>query len=113
MNFGMLAIMVLTKLVRGPGGGQESIFGFQICSSQSWIAFAVLIVCACVLTFIAARISGSEHSRKVACGYNFTRGDKELNLKGALELVFFSIFGAFFAAVCGIGPGTIFNSVLI
>ena len=28
LNVGMLAIMIISKLVRGPGGGEESIFGY-------------------------------------------------------------------------------------
>ena len=28
LNIGMLAIMIMSKLIRGPGGGEESIFGY-------------------------------------------------------------------------------------
>ena len=46
-------------------------------------------------------------------GYNFTRGDQELSVKNSLKLASVAFLGAFFAAMCGIGPGLLFNAVMI
>ena len=53
----MLIIMLLSKLVRGPGGGKESIFGFKICDAGAWISLIVMILFAGGLTFLASWIN--------------------------------------------------------
>lgn len=113
MNYGMLAFMILTKLVRGPGGGKESMFGLEICDTLAWVAYAALWVFAGLLTLLAARVAKKEYQDKLACGYKFTKGDQNLNLKGIVKLVLVAFFAAFFAAMSGVGPGLIFNSFLI
>ena len=75
MNFGMLIFMVLTKLVRGPGGGEESIFGLDICDPISWVAYGSLWVAAILLTLLAAKIARNEFEEKKNCKYVFTKGD--------------------------------------
>lgn len=72
----MLLIMIVTKLVRGPGGGAESIFGLDICDVGAWIAFAVLVILAVILTIIASRVSSREYAEKLDAGYHFTKGDQ-------------------------------------
>jgi len=64
MNFGMLLIMTLTKLVRGPGGGEDSVFGLDICAAWSWVAFALLILSAIVITLLAAKIANKQYLEK-------------------------------------------------
>ena len=54
MNYGMLLVMVLIKLFRGPGGGKESVVGLQICDAWAWIAFAIHVIVAILMTAIAA-----------------------------------------------------------
>ena len=75
MNFGMLLVMVLTKLIRGPGAGKESIFGLEICSPVSWVAFLFLVLTAAVLTWLAAKIAQKEYKEKKAADYDFVAGD--------------------------------------
>ena len=113
MNFGMLFIMIITKVARGPGGGKESVLGIDICDTGAWIAYAFLVVAAVIMTGVAASVSNKEHQHKLSNGYNFTKGDQRLTLKNSMKLATIAFFGAFFAALCGIGPGLIFNSVLI
>ena len=75
MNFGMLLVMVLTKLIRGPGAGKESIFGLEICSPVSWVTFLFLVLTAAVLTWLAAKIAQKEYKEKKAADYDFVAGD--------------------------------------
>ena len=72
MNFGMVIFMIFTKLVRGPGGGEKSIFDLDICDSISWVAYASLWAVAILLTLLAAKISKRECQEKKDSGYNFT-----------------------------------------
>ena len=72
MNFGMLAFMILTKLIRGPGSGQLSLFDLDICEGGAWAAYASLWIVAIILTVIAARIAQKEYQEKKDIGYNFT-----------------------------------------
>lgn len=113
MNYGMLAFMVLTKLMRGPGGGKESMFGLKICDALAWVAYAALWVFAALLTLLAARVAKMENQEKLACGYKFTKGDQNLNFRGIMKLVLVAFFAAFFATMSGLSPGLIFNSFLI
>jgi len=75
MNFGILILMIISKLVRGPGGGEQSSIGLDICDGLSWVAFAVLALAAFVLTALAAKISNQEYSTKQSVKYDFTAGD--------------------------------------
>ena len=54
MNHGMLVVMVLIKLFRGPGDGEESLIGLKICDSWAWVAFAVQVIVAILITITAA-----------------------------------------------------------
>ena len=113
MNVGMLLIMVLSKVARGPGGGFESAFGLQICDAAAWLAFVALVAFAALFTFLAAKIAIKEFVEKKNCGYKFTRGDQELTTKNVFKLSGIAFLGAFLAALSGIGPGVVFNSVMI
>ena len=113
MNVGMLCFMILTKLIRGPGGGVDSLFDLDICDSISWVAYAALWLVAMILTFLAAIVARNDYAAKTACGYKFTKGDQEMTLKKIITLVLVAFFCAFFAAMSGVGPGLIFNSFLI
>ena len=75
MNFGILILMIISKLARGPGGGEQSAFGLDICDGLSWVAFAVLTLAAFTLTALAAKISNQEYSTKQSVNYDFTAGD--------------------------------------
>lgn len=75
MNFGILILMIISKLVRGPGGGEQSAIGLDICDGLSWVAFAVLALVAFALTALAAKISNQEYSTKKSVDYDFTAGD--------------------------------------
>lgn len=75
MNYGILLLMIVTKLFRGPGDGEESVFGLQICDAGSWVAFTVLCITAFALTMLAAKISNAEYKLKQSVGYAFTAGD--------------------------------------
>ena len=113
MNFGMIALLVFTKLARGPGGGKESIFGFELCSTASWIFFVLLVVGSVLMTLLAAHIAKSEYATKQKLGYNFTKGDQKFENKILLKLATVAFFCALFAGATGIGPGLIFNSLLV
>ena len=68
--------MVLSKLVRGPGGGSESVFGLDICDTVSWVAFVGLCIAAFAMTALAAKIANKEFKEKQQVGYKFTSGDQ-------------------------------------
>lgn len=113
MNMGILLIMVLSKLVRGPGGGTESVFGLDICDTVSWVAFGGLCIAAFAMTALAAKIANKEFKEKQRVGYKFTSGDQEFSGKTITKLVLVAFFAALFSGVSGISPGTIFNSLLV
>ena len=60
----MLVFMFLSKLIRGPGGGEESMVGIKICDGTAWAAFAVLVILAFGLTVVAAFIANKEYREK-------------------------------------------------
>ena len=113
MNFGMLATMILANLIRGPGNGKKSIFGLYICDIASWLVFTALVSAATIMTALASRLANWEYDEKRKIGYTFTKGDQKLTLRNSARLCFVAFSDSFFAAVSGIGPGIIFNSVLI
>lgn len=76
MNLGILLVMILTKVVRGPGGGNESIFGTEICDTISWVSLFFLIVVATLITLLASKIANKEYTeKKNMAGYKFVKGD--------------------------------------
>lgn len=81
MNLGMLVFMFLSKVIRGPGGGEESSFGVKICDPVAWTAFAVMILFALLLTVLAAYVANKENAEKERVGYVFTRGDQQFTTK--------------------------------
>ena len=62
MNYGILIVMTVIKLIRGPGGGQESILGISICSWISWLSLAAQIIIVLILTGLAAKIANSDYT---------------------------------------------------
>ena len=75
MNFGMLAIMLMTSIIRGPGSGELSAFGLGICDIQSWLTLSLMIIISIMMTVIAIRLAGKEYMLKKENGYKFKRGD--------------------------------------
>jgi len=71
----MILILVVSKLIRGPGGGKESIAGLQICDVAAWITYAVLVLSSIPMTYIAIRIASKEYEAKTKVNYEFTKGD--------------------------------------
>ena len=57
----MILFLVLSKLVQGPGGGGQSLAGFEICDAGSIVALFVLILSSVPMTFLAAKIATSEY----------------------------------------------------
>ena len=113
MNYGMLLVMVLIKLFRGPGGGKESVVGLQICDAWAWIAFAVHVIVAILMTAIAAQLANKDFREKKLLGYNFTKGDQEFSTRVIVKLFSVAFLVAIFASLAGLGPGLIFNSMLV
>jgi hypothetical protein len=64
MNVGMLVFMIITKLIRGPGGGKESMFGLDICDAVAWVAYVALWLFALFITFLAARSAKQDYLEK-------------------------------------------------
>ena len=54
-----------------------------------------------------------EYEKKVKAGYNFTKGDARFTKRQTMLLATIAFCVATLAAACGIGPGLIFNPVLI
>lgn len=113
MNYGILVTMAITKFLRGSGGGKKSILGLEICDGGSWALVLTLIVIAAILTYLAGRIAKNEFEEKKSLGYKFTKGDQEFNLGKIAKLASVAFVVAFFASLAGIGPGLIFNTVLV
>ena len=109
----MLVIMIASKVVRGPGGGKDSVFGLDICSGGAWAAYAFLVIAALILTYLAAKVAKNDYQNKLSNGYKFCKGDQELNTKNQMKLVGIAFGGAFAATTCGLSPGLVFNPTLI
>ena len=75
MNYGMLTIMIVSQVVRGPGSGEKSVVGIEFCHTTSWITFAILVVCSVSMTLFSIRLSAEENEEKLEAGYTFTKGD--------------------------------------
>ena len=60
MNYGMLAIMIVSQVVRGPGSGVKSVVGVEFCHTASWITFAILVACSVCMTVLAIMVSAKE-----------------------------------------------------
>ena len=113
MNYGILIVMTVIKLIRGPGAGQESLLGITICSWQSWLAFAIQIIIVFILSGLAAKIANKEYEEKEKLGYEFSKGDQKFSNRVILKLILIAFIVAFFSGIAGLGPGLIFNSVLV
>ena len=85
----------------------------HICDTASWALFAVFVILALVFTVIAVKIANKKHEAKKKAGYVFTRVDPEFTLKTSILYVLFAFGAAFFAALAGIGPGLVFNSLFV
>ena len=62
---------------------------------------------------MSARIAFKENEAKLAAGYNFTKGDQRFEMGTIIKLVAVAFGAAFAAGFAGIGPGTIYNSILV
>lgn len=113
MNYGILIVMTVIKLIRGPGAGQESLLGITICSWQSWLAFAIQIIIVLIFSGLAAKIANNEYEKKEKLGYEFSKGDQKFSNRVILKLILIAFIVAFFSGIAGLGPGLIFNSVLV
>ena len=113
MNFGMLIIMLLTSVVRGPGSGEESAFGLGICDSESWLSLSLMIIVSITMTAVAIRLAGKEYAEKRDNGYKFIKGDQELKLSSSLKLSSWAFIGSFLCSVTGVGPGMFFVPLFV
>ena len=109
----MIVLLVVSKLIRGPGGGKESIVGLQICDAGAWITFALLVLSTIPMTYMSARIAFKEFEAKQAAGYNFVKGDQRFDKNTLIKLIAVAFGAAFASGFAGISPGTIFNSIMV
>ena len=70
LNYGMLAIMVILQLLRGPGS-EPSIIGINRCDNLDWVLLTALILMCCLLTIAGCRMMQIEYESKEAAGYKF------------------------------------------
>jgi len=109
----MIVLLVVSKLLRGPGGGKESIVGLDICDLGAWITFALLVLASIPMTYAAARIASKEYQAKTNAGYEFVAGDQSFGGRELVKLIAVAYFAAFASGFAGISPGTIFNSIFV
>ena len=74
LNFGMLLIMVVCMVLRGPGN-EESLIGVKACDTPDFLFLVLILVAAIFLTFVAVKGAQEEYAAKVAVGYKFVEGD--------------------------------------
>lgn len=109
----MMILMTIVQLFRGPGNGIKSVIDLEVCETTSWVLLAILCLFSVLFTLAALSISSKEHAEKVRVGYNFVRGDVNFEFKTSIKLVLAAFFGAFAAALSGIGPGLVFIPVVL
>ena len=112
VNFGMLIIMLILMIGRGPGN-EPSVIGISPCDGPDFILLLVMILAAGTMTFIAIVFTREEYQEKVDAGYTFVKGDQEFTTPAVIKLILIALLGAFLAATCGISTGAIFFPVLI
>jgi uncharacterized membrane protein YfcA len=74
LNFGMLLILFVLTLLRGPGD-EPSLIGVVRCDPMDWVLFSVLIALSVVVTVIVLVILRREYAEKKGAGYTFVVGD--------------------------------------
>ena len=70
----MLLVMVICMILRGPGK-TESIIGVKACEGPGYMFLILIVVTACVLTFIGIKYVQEEYEEKKKAGYDFVKGD--------------------------------------
>ena len=75
--------------------------------------FSLLSLSGMILTFVALKVNCAEYETKVKVGYNFTKGDSRFTKRKTMLLALMAFIVALLSAACGIGPGLIFNPILI
>ena len=75
LNFGMLLLMIVCMVLRGPGDGQASIIGVNYCDTGDFIFLAVIFVGSGLATFLAYFVAKSDYDQKKKVDYVFAKGD--------------------------------------
>ena len=70
MNYGMLAIMLILQMLRGPGS-KPSIIDVSRCDSLDWVLLITLFIMCTLLTIAGWRMMQIEYEEKEAAGYKF------------------------------------------
>ena len=91
LNYGMLVIMIVCMLLRGPAS-KPSMIGVERCDALDFIFLGIVLVGAVVLTAIAIKITAAEYEQKVGAGYTFVAGDVEFTPINTLKLLCFAFF---------------------
>ena len=112
LNFGMLLVMVVCMMLRGPGN-EESLIGVKACETSDYLFLVLILFAAILLTYIAVRRAQEEYRVKVDVDYKFVEGDQEFRGPVIAKLITIGFFGAFLAASVGLGPGSVFNPVMV
>ena len=108
----MLLVMVVCMMLRGPGN-EKSLIGVQACDTPDFLFLILIFVAAIFLTFIAVKNAQEEYQVKLAVGYTFVEGDQEFTGGIIAKLITIGFFGAFLSASVGLGPGSVFNPVMV
>lgn len=70
MNYGMLAIMLILQMLRGPGS-KPSIIDVNRCDKLDWVLLSALFLMCALLTIAGWRMMQTEYEEKEAAGYKF------------------------------------------
>jgi len=112
VNLGMLLIMLVCMILRGPGS-EPSVIGIKPCDGPDFVLLGLMLAAAGTITYIAISFTREEYAEKVEVGYNFVKGDQTFQTLEIIRLILIALVGAFLAATCGISTGAIFFPVLI
>ena len=104
--------MVVCMMLRGPGN-EESLIGVKACETSDYLFLVLILFAAILLTYIAVRRAQEEYRVKVDVDYKFVEGDQEFRGPVIAKLITIGFFGAFLAASVGLGPGSVFNPVMV
>ena len=112
VNVGMLLILLVCMILRGPGT-EPSVIGIKPCDGPDFVLLGLVLCAAIAMTYVAISFTREEHAEKVEAGYNFVKGDQTFQTGEIIKLILIALVGAFLAATCGISTGAIFFPVLI
>lgn len=107
----MICIIFICSLFRG-NGKDESVIGITKCVPADHTILVMLIISGIIYTVIASLWGQKEHLYKQSIGYNFVKGDIQMDLKSIFKLGAIGFMAGFLNAGFGVGSAFVVSPAL-